>query len=363
MKKEFYFTLAYRLSIVLFLTLACLLIAEARPIGFFKYVRLFGLLLIGVELVRIYITVIKTSTVKKKVNMGLGLVSVLITVVTLEAVFMFVPKSHFVGYTLSSKLWFDKYWGAANSLGYRDKEPDFSKPFYLFVGDSFTAGHGIKRTEQRFSNQVGVELQKKNITAINIGMNGSDTRQQFLNVLELIAQSGKKPEKIILQYFGNDIEAAAKEQGLCFTGFKPHNHLPRLVKPLIKGSYLINFIYWSLPKEEMKGYIDYLTLAYHDADIMNSHLQDLAKFVEFSQTNEIELIVVLFPFLQDTELSYDLFMQPLTHFFNLQGIKTINVTDLIQEIPLNDRVVHANDGHASVKVHGIVAKDLVKVLD
>lgn len=87
--------------------------------------------------------------------MLLAMLSGCITLSLLKILFMFIPRSHGVGHSLGSNLWFGYYWKPLNSFGYRDREPDPSRPSVLFLGDSFTAGHGINHKKDRFSDQVG----------------------------------------------------------------------------------------------------------------------------------------------------------------------------------------------------------------
>ncbi|MDH3509084.1 MAG: hypothetical protein OEQ25_18240, partial [Gammaproteobacteria bacterium] len=83
--------------------------------------------------------------------------------IILEIVFVFMPQSHGAGYTLGARNWFDYFW-SANEIGYRDKplqEVDRGKPRILVVGDSFTAGHGIRNPDDTYVGQL------RNLTSDN----------------------------------------------------------------------------------------------------------------------------------------------------------------------------------------------------
>ncbi len=70
-----------------------------------------------------------------------------------ETVFAAVPASHAVGYTLASKLWYERYWTLRNPAGYRDVDRRGKKGRPVFmIGDSFVAGVGIANVEDRMSN-------------------------------------------------------------------------------------------------------------------------------------------------------------------------------------------------------------------
>ena len=63
------------------------------------------------------------------------------------------------GLTKTTKRWFKRYY-QINKSGFRDNlpvymiKPDPTKPRITFLGDSFTAGHGIKNVDDRFANQI-----------------------------------------------------------------------------------------------------------------------------------------------------------------------------------------------------------------
>ena len=298
-------------------------------------------------------------------NSATVLFSIFVIFILLEAIFMFIPKSHGVDHTLASKLWFAKYWKPINSLGFRDKEPDNNNPVILFVGDSFTTGHGLKSVDDRFSNIVGNELRKKGkkYTVINIGVNGMDSRGEYDLMKGILYLTKIKPEKIVLQYFGNDIEGVAMNNGLIFGGFHPPPDMNRFLLLVGSGSYLFNYIYWLFPREYLGvPYITFLTQAYKNDTLLLKHKGDLKLFVDYARENSIQFIVVVFPFLNSIEMSDSLYGNDIINFFKTNNVSTINVSQLVKDIPLCDRVININDMHASKKVNKMVAQEILNKL-
>ena len=119
----------------------------------------------------------------------------------MELILTFYPKSHGSGQNnLASKLWFKKYW-ETNYFGFRNDPFSILKKnnCVIFIGDSFTVGHGVKVNE-RFSNIIKNELQDYEV--INLGVNGSNSKEQFStlkNYLEI-------EKRICLYLFINIIE-------------------------------------------------------------------------------------------------------------------------------------------------------------
>jgi len=279
---------------------------------------------------------------------------------------MFIPRSHSADYTLASKLWYAKYWKPVNSSGFRDDEPDNNHPVILFVGDSFTAGHGLNSVEDRFSNIVGKELNKKErkFSIINIGMPNLDSRGEYEAMMNFLYLNRIKPRKIILQYCGNDVEGAAASEGIIFEGFHPPSDMNKFVLIIGSGSYFFNYLYFLLPREHLGlSYIKYLTGAYKNDKVLSRHKKDLMLFVNYARQNSIQLIAVVFPFLADIEMSNSAYVNNIVDFFQTNKIEVINVSELVKTMPVHERIVNHNDTHASKKLNRIIAGEILKKIE
>jgi hypothetical protein len=111
------------------------------------------------------------------------------------------------------------------------------------------------------------------------------------------------------------------------------------------------------------SYITYLTKAYKDDNILSKHKDDLKLFVDYSQTNSAQLIVVVFPFLIDLEISNAMYLNDIVSFFNANKIGVINVSQLAKNIPVTERIVNINDTHASKTLNNIIAQEILKKLE
>jgi hypothetical protein len=90
---------------------------------------------------------IKDNPTKKViVNFSISIFSTLYILIVLEGIFAYAfVQSDGFGFTLASKRWSHNYWNPINSYGYRDYEPEWRDKIVFVVGDSFVAGHGIKK--------------------------------------------------------------------------------------------------------------------------------------------------------------------------------------------------------------------------
>lgn len=355
-------------SLVIIILLICFFeIPLFYPSGIAIYFRL----ILGICIVFETIQLFKMGMIDKKVNRTISnictaLLSVFVTFMFLEAIFMFIPRSHGIHYSLAGKLWVERYYKPLNHLGFRDREPDNSRPVILFVGDSFTAGHGLNTISERFSNIVEEKLVSsgRNFRAINIGGMAADTTLEYIRMMKFISYTKIKPETIVLQYYGNDIEnAAAKNYRVTFDITELPIKMNIFLRYIVPRSYVINYIYWLFPRDYFQPYLHYLQQAYKNKTILNEHKQDLELFINYAKQNSIRLIVVIFPFLQDIEMSDAMYVNNIVNLFESHNIPTVNVSSLIRDIPLKGRIVNMNDAHASAKVNRMVADEILKIVD
>ena len=189
-----------RLLLIMILLIVVFILPLKHPTGIVVYFRLFLLFLILIESLKLFKIVFIDTKVNRIIsNSATILFSIFVIFILLEAIFMFIPRSDSVDFTLASNLWYQKYWKPINSLGFRDNEPDNNNPVILFVGDSYTMGAGLKSVDDRFSNIVGRELNKKGLkyTIINIGKLGLDSRDEYDAMINFLYLTRIKPKKII----------------------------------------------------------------------------------------------------------------------------------------------------------------------
>ena len=351
--------------------------AEILAISRLAY--LFIEILLAVKILQIYI---KSEFATRTKNLILSTVAVVVVLIVLEGVFMFIPRSHGSGgkNCLAAMLWHSKYW-SLNKLGYRDPEIDFpaveNKFKIMVVGDSFITGAGIKNTKDRFSNLLQEKL-RTNYTVFNLGINGADTKMEYSRLV----QFPLKPDLIILAHYPNDIEHVVPEitTELDSNADLPINKAHVFEIPILQEvfgkSYLINYFYWKfkaiaksrLEKQDQTG-IEYYSkekakdhyLAFYlKQDLLRKHLQNLYQFVLLSREESIPLMVILFPENWNSVIDYSgsSVNEPLEKFFSNQGVPVMNIYSLIKSIPLEKRIVNANDSHPSELMHQKVAEAL-----
>lgn len=319
------------------------------------------LVLLVLELVRIYYYgVVKNKKTPKMIsNVATLLLPVVLLTVFLEIAFMFVAQSHEGGLTLASHIWFERYWRPMTPEGYRDSEKTdtLGKTKVLVVGDSFTAGHGINSADDRYGNVLAEKLGKNKFVVYNLGLSGSDTKDEYTRLTKFPV----KPDILVLQYFPNDIERAARENGLSLSGSEPYTDLPKPLQTFFMRSYLLNYIYWQLPHGNFSPYDSFLKTAYTKPQIINSHLNDLKQFIDYARQHNARIYLVLFPFSHNLEKTAQ-YTKPVVDFFQQNKVPVLKVADLVRTIDPNDRIVGRNDAHASALVNRRVGEALFQLV-
>ena len=319
----------------------------------------FWLLLI-IELLRLFYYAIVKSRRKGIVANILTIFSTLGVVLTLlEILFMYIPQSHEGVLSKASQIWWQKYWGPINSLGFRDKPilDEKGKKIVLVIGDSFAAGHGLKSVDERFSNILEQRLGADKYCIYNLGVSGADTRDEVKRLHEFPL----KPDIVILQYFPNDIEKAGREKGLSLSGTEPYADVKGILSGIINRFYLPNFIYWQLPHTGFSTFEQFVQKAYTDTTVLNSHLQDLSGLIAYRDSTKAKMYAIFIPFLFQIDKSNS-YTKPAESYLAANGVELVSVSAGISQIPDNQRSVGKNDGHASGAVNALIAESLYKAM-
>jgi lysophospholipase L1-like esterase len=352
----------------------------------FYALRLAALALYLVAIGGITAAVVTSSAPVAIRRTGLLVAAALLCPAVLEGVLMLTPRSNGNGASLAAVVWYRYYWGANNSLDYRDRPVDFvvEAPLrkIVAVGDSFTAGAGVKRRSDRFADRLQTAL-GPGVRVYNAGLSGSDTQDEYRRLLAFPV----KPDAVILQYFGNDIE----ERASLYDPKAPSSDWPRVAQMLsqpdaqpgaaarvantvltgLAGSRLValcantlfacNYLAYLAPQPANTPYLEQLLRFYASPAVWSAHEADLRQFVTYSKTRQTPLVVLVFPFLQQPEVSR-YYTQKVSAVFRNEGIPAVDLTDDVVRLPLRDRVANSNDPHASPRVHQIAAEHLLPFL-
>jgi hypothetical protein len=284
----------------------------------------------------------------------LSLLSLLLTLGALEAAFRFIPRS---GPGLAVKLWLERCW-RLDATGYREQpaSPGGASTI-IVVGDSFAAGFGICDPRDRFADQLAARLHEARpgqFTVFAVAAAGLGTRSEW----ERLQRFPHRPHLLVLAYYANDIEDTAADFGLRQPHYTPYAGLPWPMRPLVERSYLLNFVYWSVPRGDLAAYREYYLGIWKDPRVVARHLGELDAFFPLG----VPVVLVIFPHLTDLDVSA-VYVDKVAGHFRARGAHVVDVRDLVRDLPVRERVVNAADFHASVAVHHRVGRALTTVVD
>jgi len=267
--------------------------------------------------------------------------------------------SNGLGIGSANERWNSKYWTPINQLGYRDYAIEIadSRPSVIFLGDSATAGNGIK-FEETFYYSVRKSLDE-NFRAINISRGGASTGQEKYNLSELITKINPNIDTLIWQVHPNDIEDYVR-----FPKLK-RNILRRALSRVSDLYSFFDILFvsniWS------KGYVEALYLGHRDENIMKKHLVDINDITSSLKNNNSKIIFLAIPFLgnKDSLERSEVYISKLRENF-INNCKYndyfIDITPISEGFNDHDRVVSFLDQHGSPELNSEIATLLTKVI-
>jgi len=265
--------------------------------------------------------------------------------------------------TWAGKSWMARHWNPVNALGYRDAEvvpPAPGQRAVVFLGDSFVAGHGVDRAEDRFAD-VAARALGPGWKAYNVARNGWDTVDEAKGLREFPVA----PNAVVLVYYLNDIFHAATETGYPLTFAV---NLPRgFNKTLVEHSALYDFLYWRFARGgNLSGGADtfWKTLkgAYADPKVWAAHAAELSDLARAVKERGARPVAVVFPMLQAVAES-----EPLTAKVSAelaaQGFEVLDLTATLRGRAVPGMVVNSLDAHPSLALHREVGELVAGLLN
>ena len=257
--------------------------------------------------------------------------------------------------------WLLENWHPVNELGYRDvslHSKNINSARVFFLGDSFTAGHGVTFEDTYYWKTVTRMLSV--IEGYNISMNGFSTRDQRAEFVYFTSTAQVYPDVVVHQYFGNDIQDYISPLEIGTTGS---------LEAWLRKSELVDFVLGGLEsREQGLEYTERLVDAYNNEDVFSRHKNDLTLLHDYVRSYGAKVVFVLFPSLYGSSASHLLngaYVDKVrSHFLATcsPGDALLDVSDILLSVPLDKQVVNFMDPHPSPELHALVAKALAGLL-
>ncbi len=256
--------------------------------------------------------------------------------------------------------WHCRYWHPVNQLGYRDREPQpdsLCRHKILTVGDSYTAGYALEDIKSRFDYLLQNRLGKDWCTYC-VAEPGVDTKEEFTR-LKKFPVSGNY---IVFGYYINDMDSVLFNHGL---SFPDPPEVTYGLNPLVTASSVFNFLFFKYGYlfHDNPDYYKFMKEAYSNEDVLKEHYGDLRKIIDFASASNAHLIVLVFPELNDLDASNEMYVAKMVAFFQQYPVTVINVSDLVKNIPMEERFASHTDTHPGPKVQRVIADTLFYVIN
>ena len=264
--------------------------------------------------------------------------------------------------TKTSKRWFDRHYHV-NRMGFRDdceyseKRPEGKRRITL-VGDSFTAGHGIRNVADRFANRLRATHTDWEIQVL--AEPGKDTGME-LELLRKLGSEDYEFDTVVLVYCLNDIGDATREL------IEPNEKLTERFKQnppgfLVRNSYLFNTLYYRLQMRtvpELSGYFSYQHDAYSGRawEIQKLRLTAMRDIVHGRGG---EFCVVTFPYLHLIGGNYEFrdVHRNLDDFWHGIEVRHLDLLPVLESHTPQKLMVNSFDAHPNEFAHSVVSTAL-----
>lgn len=269
----------------------------------------------------------------------------------------FYDKTDSFGLTKVYSEWFRRHYHF-NNYGMRDSILYTLKPIgkkrVTFIGDSFTAGHGVANVEDRFANRL--RAMRPDLEIHVFAVNGWDTEIEMVN-LQKMKQDGYQTDQMVLVYTLNDIADLIPEWGAILdriysmqTGF------------LVKHSYFVNTLYFchfAASDPDISDYYGFVLKAY-EGPLWEKQQEHLTLIKDFLAEEGIDFCVVTFPFLQEIgpDYPYREIHKRLDGFWKQLGVAHLDLLETYEQFRAEDLIVNRRDPHPNEYAHSIAAEEI-----
>lgn len=267
-----------------------------------------------------------------------------------------------------------------NSRGFRGGEFSIEKPGgtvrFLFLGDSFTFGEGVKDGDtypEQFrrlvvSNDV---FPGRNVEVINLGVGGYNTSQEAALLREL--GMALSPDFIVVGYSLNDAEpdlyylVPGQGWGRRPRGRIAHENVgtPEVPSPLghLRLTRLVYFAY-RRPQMNRETIAYYQSLYADKSPSWTKTKEALGEIARLGRERGIPVTVLVFPvfFRLGEDYPFRDLHEEVKRFLETQGVDLLDLYPVFEGLPASELWVHPADQHPNEKGHALVASKLFEHL-
>jgi hypothetical protein len=263
-----------------------------------------------------------------------------------------------LAYTKVTRQWVERYY-VENAAGFRDNiqyslsvEPGRRR--ISFLGDSFTAGHGIKSVEDRFPNILRREHPEWEVHVL--ARFGADTGAELLTLKKCV-DDGYQFDQVVLVYCLNDVSDLMPEWTEALDRIREDEKRGGWLR---QHSFFLDIIYHRLraaSDPKMKHYYDFVQDGYRGA-AWEEQKKRLTLLRDLVQAHGGRLLVVTFPFLQSIgpDYKYQFIHDELNEMWSGLGVPCLDLLPVFTSWPADKLTVNRYDAHPDEFANAIAAE-------
>jgi len=265
-----------------------------------------------------------------------------------------------IAYTKVSRQWGERY-VVENAAGFRDNL-QYALPIapgkrrISFLGDSFTAGHGIKSVEDRFPNLLRAAHPDWEVHSL--AKFGWDTGTE-LEELRKYRRDGYQFDCVVLVYCLNDVADLFPDWAAALRRIQADAQRGGWLR---QHSFFLDILYHRYRAAHdpyMQNYYDFVKQGYQ-GPTWEWQQQRLTALRDFVRTNGGTFAVVTFPFLQAVRTNYE--YQPihekLDQFWARLHVPHLDLLPVFAGLPREQITVNRYDAHPNEYANKLAAKAL-----
>jgi lysophospholipase L1-like esterase len=234
----------------------------------------------------------------------------------------------------------------------------------VFLGDSFTAGHGVPRMEDRFTDRVAARLEEKepgNYVVANVAKAGYNVTE-VVHLMQLLLQGHYDVSVAVYVYNLNDIDQLDPQTREAL------GEISR-TRPsffLFRDTYFFNWLYFrlmELNRPGVRSYFEMLNQAYRSRPWLEARAL-LAQIRQECASQGIDFRIAVFPFLQNMGPNYPFrdAHAKIVEFCKSEKIPVLDLEPVFREHAGENLVVSRFDAHPNERAHAIAAEAIEKGL-
>lgn len=269
-----------------------------------------------------------------------------------------------LAYTKVSRQWMERYC-RYNAAGFRDnveysleRQPGVRR--ITFLGDSFTAGHGIKSVEDRFPNLIRAQHAGWEIHVM--AKFGLDTGPE-VRLLEKAVTNGYQLDYVVLVYCLNDLADMFPAWDAALVEIVSDKNRGGWLR---RNSFFIDTIYHrykAAHDPRLSQYFAFVRDGYR-GELWQEQKRRLSALHDYINANGGKLLVVTFPFLQleGTNYEYQFVHDQLDQFWRGMKVPHLDLQPAFSGQPGKTITVNSHDAHPNERANRIAAEEINRFL-